>query len=102
VLLQLFCLGLNIEVAQYLNMAIGRSFTHKPMTEQKKILDHILEKQTSSVVETKPLQEKAMSRCEEPSLAESKPIPFLDSIDEPSTKFQTPEERVIHPSDFLI
>ena len=43
-LLQLFCSGLDIEAALYLDMTIGGSFTHKTTMEQKKILAHILEK----------------------------------------------------------
>jgi hypothetical protein len=42
VLLHLFCLGLDIEAALYLDMTVGGSFTHKTMTEQRKILDHML------------------------------------------------------------
>ena len=38
VLLHLFCSGLNIEAALYLDMTIGGSFTHKTMMEQKKSL----------------------------------------------------------------
>jgi hypothetical protein len=56
VLLHLFCSGLDIEATLYLDMTIGGSFTHKTMTEQKKILAHILEKHASSIVEPKPLQ----------------------------------------------
>jgi hypothetical protein len=74
VLLHLFCLGLNIEAALCLDMTVGGSFTHKTTTEHRKILDHILEKHTSPVIKTKPLQKKGMSSFEEPSSAESKPF----------------------------
>ena len=69
VLLHLFCLGLNIEAALYLDMTIGGLFTHKTTMEQKKILAHILEKHASSVVEPKPHQKKGKSSFEEPSSA---------------------------------
>jgi hypothetical protein len=85
-LLHLFCSGLNIEAALYLDMTIRGSFTHKTMTKQKKILAHILENHAPSIVEPKPLQKKGMSSFEEPSTAESKLVPFLDLIDEPSPK----------------
>ena len=52
-LLQLFCLGLDIKATLYLDMIIEGSFAHKPMIEQRKILDHILAKHTSSIIETK-------------------------------------------------
>ena len=77
-LLRLFCSGLNIEAAIYLDMTIGWSFTHKTTMEQKKVLAHILEKLVSSIIEPKPLQKKGMSSFEEPSSAESKFIPSLD------------------------
>ena len=91
-LLHLFCLGLDIEAALYLDMTIGGSFTHKTMMEQKKILSHILEKHASSIVEPKALQKKGMSSFEEPSLAESKLVLSLDSTVEPSPEPRTPKE----------
>ena len=78
VLLHLFCSGLDIEAALYHDMTIEGSFTHKTMTEQKKILAHILEKHASSIVEPKPLQKKGMSSFEEPLSAKSKLVPSLD------------------------
>ena len=53
-LLQLFYSGLDNEVALYLGMIIRGSFAHKPTMEYRKILDHILAKHTSSIIETKP------------------------------------------------
>jgi hypothetical protein len=50
VLLHLFYLGLDIEAALCLDMTTGGSFTHKTMTDQRKILDHILEKHTSPII----------------------------------------------------
>ena len=102
VLLHLFCLGLDIEAALYLDMTIGGSFTHKTMTEQKKVLAHILEKHASSIVEPKPFQKKGMSSFEEPSSAKSKLVPSLDLTVEPSPEPRTPKERVIHPLEFVI
>ena len=78
VLLHLFCLGLDIEAALYLDMTIGGSFTHKTTMEQTKNLAHILEKHASSIIEPKPLQKKGMSSFEEPSSVESKLVPSLD------------------------
>jgi hypothetical protein len=43
-----------------------------------------------------------MLSVEESSLIESKLVPSLDSIDEPSPEPQTPKERVIYPSEFPI
>jgi hypothetical protein len=42
-------------------MTTGRSFTHKTITEQRKILDHILEKHTSPVIKPNPLHKTGMS-----------------------------------------
>jgi hypothetical protein len=85
-------------------MTTGARFTHKTMTEQVTFLEHFLDKNTSSVIRTKPLQAKAMLIFEEPSLAESRPISSipLDLMHEPSPKPRTPKERVIHPSEFPI
>jgi hypothetical protein len=55
VLLHLFCLGLDIEATLCLDMIARGSFTHKNMMEQRKILDHILEKHTSPIVKPNPL-----------------------------------------------
>ena len=43
-----------------------------------------------------------MLSVEESSLVESKPIPSLDSTDEPSPEPRTPKEGVLHPSEFPI
>jgi hypothetical protein len=72
------------------------------MMKQKKILTHILEKHAPSVKESKPLQKKSMSSFEEPSFAESKLIPSLDSTVEPLPEARTLKERVIHHSEFTI
>jgi hypothetical protein len=55
VLLHLFCSGLDIEAALYLDLTVGGSFAHKTTTKQRKILSRILEKHVSSVIEPKPL-----------------------------------------------
>ena len=101
-LLHLFCLGLDIEAALYLDMTIGGSFTHKTTMEQTKNLAHILEKLASSVIEPKPHQKKGMSSFEEPSSVESKLVPSLDSTDEPSLEPQTLKETMLHSLDFPI
>jgi hypothetical protein len=72
------------------------------MTEQRKILDHILEKHTSPVVKPNPLHKKGMSSFEEPSSAESLPLPSLDSTVEPCPKPRTPKEGMLHPLEFPI
>ena len=102
VLLLLFCLGLDIEAALYLDMTIRGSFTHKTTMKQKKILAYILEKHASSVVEPKPLQKKGMSSSKEPSLVGSKSIPSLGLNYEPSPEPRTPKETMLHPSKFPI
>ena len=43
-----------------------------------------------------------MSGVKESSLVESKPIPSIGSIDEPSPEPQTPKKRILHPSEFPI
>ena len=48
------------------------------------------------------LQAKVMSSIEEASLVKSRPVPSLDSTNEPSPKQRTPKERVIYPSEFPI
>jgi hypothetical protein len=71
----------------------------------KKILDRILEKHTSSIVISKPLQEKPMPCFEESSSAKSNPVPSpsIDSSVRPSPEPQAPKERVLlYPSDFPI
>lgn len=101
-LLQLFFSGLDTFAALSLDKTAGGSFIQKSTTEQRKILDHILEKHASPVVKPKPLQDKGMSSFEEPSSAESLSSPSLDSSDEPSPEPRTPEERILHPSEFPI
>jgi hypothetical protein len=102
VLLHPFCSGLNIEVTRCLDMTAGGSFTHKTTTDQRKILDHILEKHASPIIKPNPLLKKDMSSFENPSSAEYLPLPPLDSIVEPSLEPKTPKEGVIHPSEFSI
>ena len=43
-----------------------------------------------------------MLSVEEASLVESRPVPFLDSTNEPSPEPRTLKERVIYPSEFPI
>jgi hypothetical protein len=83
-------------------MTAGGSFIHKTTTEQRKNLDHFLAKYASFIIEPKPLQKKGMLRFEEPSSAESKPIPSLDPTVEPSPEPEIPKKGVIHPLEFLI
>jgi hypothetical protein len=83
-------------------MTAGDQFTHKPMMEQVKFLENFIDRHTSSVIRTKSLQAKVMSSIEESSLVESKPIPSLDSTNEPSPEPQTLKERILHPSEFPV
>jgi hypothetical protein len=102
VLLHLFCSGLDIEASLYLDMTVGGSFSHKTTSEQRKILDHILEKHASPIIEPNHLHKKGMSSFEEPSLAESLPFLSLDSTVEPSPEPETPKGEAICPSEFPI
>jgi hypothetical protein len=101
-LLHLFCSSLDIKATLYLDMTPRVSFIHKTTTEQKKVLDHILEKHASPVIKPNPLLKKGMSSFEELSSAESLPLPSLDLTVEPSPEPETPKEGVIHPSKFPI
>jgi hypothetical protein len=70
--------------------------------EQRKILDHILEKHASPVVKPNPHHKKGMSSFEELSSTESLPLPSLDSTVEPSPEPQILKEGMLHPSEFPI
>jgi hypothetical protein len=92
-------------MTSYLDITTGGSFAYKTPMEGKKILDHILEKHTSSIVVPKPLQEKAMSYFEDSSSVESNPIssPSIDSSIKPSPEPRAPDKGVVlYPSDFPI
>jgi hypothetical protein len=56
------------------------------MMEQVKFLENFMDKHTSSIIRTKPLQAKVMSSVEESSLVESKHVASLDSTHEPSSE----------------
>ena len=92
--------GIDVDADLSLNMTVKSCFTHKPMTEQVKILENFIDRHTPSVIRTKPLQAKVMSSVEESSLVEYKPIPSLDSTHEPSAEPRTSKERLIHPLEF--
>jgi hypothetical protein len=68
ILLRLFYLGINTYADLCLDMTVGGHFTHKPMTEQVKFLKNFIDRHTSSVIRSKPLQAKVMSSVEEFSL----------------------------------
>jgi hypothetical protein len=57
--LHIFCVGLDMTSALDLDIAAGGLFAYKTPSGGKKILDCILEKHTSSIVVSIPLQEKA-------------------------------------------
>jgi len=92
VILHLFCAGLDIDADLCLDVTAGGRFTHKTMTEQVEFLENFIDRHTSSVIRTKPLQAKVMSSVEESSLIESKLIPTLGLTYEPPPKPQTPKE----------
>ena len=83
-------------------MTTGGRFTHKTMMEQVEFLENFIDRHTSSVIRTKPLQAKLMSSVEESSLVESKLAPSLCSTHEPSPEPRTPKETMLHPSKFPI
>jgi hypothetical protein len=62
----------------------------------------MLAKHASSIIETKPLQEKGISSFEKPSPAESLHVPSLDLAVKPSPEPRTLKEGVICPSEFAI
>jgi hypothetical protein len=100
VISHLFCLDIDIDADLCLDVTAEGRFTHKPMTKQVKFLENFINRHTSSVIITKPLQGKVMSSVEESSLVESKPIPSLDLTHQPSAEPRTPKEQVIHPLEF--
>ena len=103
--LHIFCAGLDMATALDLNIAAGGSFAFKTLLEAKKIMDHILEKHTSSTAVSKPLHEKAMSFVEESSSVESNliPSPSIYLFVKPPPEPQAPKEEVIlRPSEFPI
>jgi len=91
-----------MEADQCLDMTTGGCFTHKPMMEQVEFLENFIDRHTSSIIRTKPLQAKVMSSVEESSSVETKHIPSLGSTLEPSPEPRTSKERIIHPSEFPI
>jgi len=102
VLLHLFCSGINIDADLCLDVTAGGRFTHKSMTKQVKFLENFLESYSSPVIRNRILQAKVMSSVEEASSVESRPVPSLDSTNEPSPKPRTPKETMIYPSEFAI
>ena len=102
ILLRLFCLVINMEANLCLDMTVGGRFTHKTLMEQVELLEHFMDKHTSSIIRTKPLQAKVMSSVEESSLVKTNHISSLGLTHEPSPKPRTPKERVILPSEFPI
>ena len=83
-------------------MTARARFTHKTMTEQVEFLEHFIVKHTSSIIRTKPLQEKVMSSVRESSLVESNHIPSIGSTHESPPEPRTSKETMLHPSEFHI
>ena len=77
-------MGIDIHADLCLDMTVEGRFTHKPMMEQVKFLENFIDRHTSSIIGTKPLQAEVMSSVEESSLVESKHEASLDSTHEPS------------------
>jgi hypothetical protein len=92
IILCLFCSGLDIDSNLCLDVTAGGRFTHKPMTEQVKFLENFIDRHTSSIIRTKPLQTKVMSSVEESSSVETKCMPSLGSTHVPSPEPRTPKE----------
>ena len=101
-ILCLFCLGLDIDANQCLDVTAEGCFTHKPMTEQVRFLENFIGSYTSPIMRNRILQAKVMSRVEESLSVESKLVPSLDLTNKPSPEPWTPKERVIYPSVFPI
>jgi hypothetical protein len=55
ILLQLFCLGIDMDANLWLGVTAGGRFTHKTMTEQVEFLEHFIDKHSSSIIRTKSL-----------------------------------------------
>jgi hypothetical protein len=102
VLLQHFCFGLNKEAALHLDCTAGGSFAHKTPSEGRKLLDLILENTSSFDPINEPTPEESTSSMEEPSMAESEPIPSTsqDSPFETSPEPGTMMEEEILPPEF--
>ena len=79
-------MGLDIDANLCLDVTARGHFTHKPMTEQVEFLENFIDRHTSSVIRTKPLQAKVMLSVEESSSVESKPLASLGSTHEPSSE----------------
>ena len=54
-ILCLFCLGIDIDADQCLDVTVVGRFTHKPLMEQVKFLKNLLERHTSSIMRTRTL-----------------------------------------------
>ena len=99
--LHIFYTGLDMDSADDLDIAAGGSFTHRPPTEGREILDRILRKSSLPSNPCEP-QHESQSHHESPSSAESNPSPStsLDSSVEPSPEPRTSKEEEIQPSKF--
>ena len=84
ILLRLFCSGIDMGAKLCLGMTVGGCFTQKPITKQVEFLENFIDRHTSSVIRTKPLQTKVMSSVEESSSVKAKHKPSLGSTHEPS------------------
>ena len=98
VLLQHFYMGLRQELAWYIDISFGGSFTHKTPTEGREILDRILE----NTLFFEDYKTKDESSHEEPSTTESESlnISSLDSAVETSPEPRIPKEEENQPSGF--
>jgi hypothetical protein len=102
VLLYTFCLGLDMDAGQDLNITAGGSFARKTLVEGTGILDNLLEKSFFPTDHNVPHQE---SESIHESLSTAEPAPMVStsqfSIVEPSPEVGTMEEEEIQPPEFL-
>jgi hypothetical protein len=100
-LLHKFYKSLDKESADYLDFLTRGASLHEILAEGSKILDRI-SKNTSFIVELKPLREECESSHEDPLAADSDPSPSTSSHSaiEPSTEPRTSKGEVTQPLKF--
>jgi hypothetical protein len=102
VLLYTFCLGLDMDAGQDLNIAAGGSFARKTLVEGTGIIDNLLENSFFPTDHNVPHRE---SESIHESLSTAEPAPMVStsqfSIVEPSTEVGTMEEEEIQSPEFL-
>jgi hypothetical protein len=102
VLLYAFCMSIDMDAAQDLDIAAGGLFAHKTLVEGREILDSFLENSFFPTDHNEPHQESD-SIHEILSIAEPEPMVFTSQFStiEPSPEPGTMEEEEIQPPEFL-